>query len=420
MNTFNHSAELVQTVKSLATQGFEPRYGELTGAFDSSPQWRTIRAFGSRLWLDTGDIDGADQFWSQEFEALTTNNTLLNREVQKGLYDELIEDWVTSLSRFSDLERQQLVIEIALVLNAYHGLRLVERFDAHVSVELHTDLARDKEGTVWYGRRLFDICPRRFFVKVPLTPEGYLAARELGSQGVRVNFTLGFSARQNYLAAALSEPAFVNVFLGRLNSFVASNGLGKGENIGERTTIGSQLAVEELRAYGGLSTQQIAASMRDGPQVTKLAGVDVMTMPLGVAEEFLSSESLLDEPRPFFEQEHPVDLEAEARDLVGPLFGVPAAFRETVQELRETDLDGISGDDLRALFETRGYPGLFPSWREEDVEAIQADGKIPDYERWASRLAEGSVALDALMSKSGLLSFATDQAALDDRIRSHL
>jgi transaldolase len=416
----NTSKKLIETVRTLATQGFEPHYGELEGAFESSARWRGVRAQGSHLWLDTGDIEGAAHHWCREFEALTTNNTLLNREVQKGIYDDLIEGCAASLGGLPDLDREQLVIEIALVLNAYHGLRLVERFDARVSVELHTDLAHDLERTVWYGRRLFEICPQRFIVKVPLTPQGFLAARRLASEGVRVNFTLGFSARQNYLAASLAEPAFVNVFLGRLNAFVADNELGEGENVGERATIASQEAVAGLRGEESLATRQIAASMRDGEQVAKLTGVDVMTMPLSVAEAFLSSASLADEARPFAEQAYPVELRAEAEPLVRALWEVPDAFRAAVRELRETSLAGASGDDLRAFFDARGYAGLFPSWSEADIEAIQADGKIPDYGRWASRLEEGSVALDALMSASGLHHFAADQRALDERIEEHL
>ncbi len=416
----NTSAELVRSVETLATQGFEPRYGELNEAFELNARWRALRRLGSRLWLDTGDVEGATRRWSREFEALTTNNTLLNREVQKGIYDDLVERSAASLSGFPDMDREQLIIEIALVLNAYHGLRLVERFDARVSVELHTDLAHDVERTVWYGRRLFGMCPRRFIVKVPLTPEGFLAARRLRAQGVRVNFTLGFSARQNYLAASLSQPSFVNVFLGRLNSFVAGNGLGEGENIGERATIASQRAIEDLRGRAGVNTHQIAASMRDGRQVARLAGVDVMTMPLGVAEGFLSPELSPDQVRHFREQTYPVKLETDSQALLTTLWDVPTEFRGVVRELQETSLDEMSGDDLRAFFDERGYPGLFPSWSEADVEAIEADGKIPDYGRWASRLEEGSVDLDALMSKSGLHRFAADQRALDSRIREHL
>jgi transaldolase len=52
----------------------------------------------TRLWLDTGDIDEAKKLWCSEFEALTTNNTLLNKEIQKGIYDGLVHE-VTDVIR---------------------------------------------------------------------------------------------------------------------------------------------------------------------------------------------------------------------------------------------------------------------------------------------------------------------------------
>ena len=74
-------------------------------------------------------------------------------------------------------------------------------------------------------------------IKIPLTPEGYLAVRILRKEGMPINFTLGFSARQNYLAARLSNPNYVNVFLGRLNQVVIENSVGGGELVGEKVTL---------------------------------------------------------------------------------------------------------------------------------------------------------------------------------------
>ncbi len=419
--TFNTSPQLVKAVKALARQGFDPDTADRRPPRQSDRRWRGLRRLGTKLWLDTGDVEGASAHWTAEFEALTTNNTLLNREVQKGIYDDFIAHSLSSSSELRDVDRRQRVIELALILNARHGLKLVERFDAWVSVELHTDLADDLEGTVWYGRRLFDIYAERFIIKVPLTPAGYLAARTLGAGGVRVNFTLGFSARQNYLAALLAEPAFVNVFLGRLNSFVADNDLGDGENVGERTLTASQEAIGELRAWRGLATQQIAASMRAGHQVNALAGVDVMTLPLKVAREFAASPVSPEEMVPFTDQRYPVTVkQGGAAEAVGELWRVTPRFKEVAAALLDEPLDDYDAGALRGFFAERGLGDLFPAWDVDDHQAIVQDGKIPTYSRWADRLGDGEVALDALMSQCGLERFAADQGALDARIEAHL
>lgn len=418
---FDTSTHLVEEVKTLARDKLTSHGTQKQPAPKSAPRWQKMRQLGTRLWLDTGDLEGASEQWTAEFEALTTNNTLLNREVQKGIYDSFIAESLSSSSALRDLDQRQRMIELALILNARHGLRLVEHFDARVSVELHTDLADDLAGTVWYGQRLFDICPERFIIKVPLTPAGYLSARALTLAGVKVNFTLGFSARQNYLAALVAEPAFVNVFLGRLNSFVADNDLGDGANIGEKTLTASQEAVSGLRARRERTTKQIAASMRAGHQVSALAGVDVMTLPLGVAQDFLSSPMSAEDPVPFTEQRYPVDLEPSTpEDVVSTLWQVTPHFEDVAKALLNEPLDDYKADDLRGFFARRGLEDLFPDWSDADIQTINDDGKIPSYPHWAKRLREKDVALDALMSQSGLERFAADQQALDDRVAAHL
>src|SRR5665648_1241156 len=56
------------------------------------PFWESLRNTGTELWLDTGDIEEAEAIWSTEMSALTTNNTLLNNEIQKGIYDIFISE----------------------------------------------------------------------------------------------------------------------------------------------------------------------------------------------------------------------------------------------------------------------------------------------------------------------------------------
>ena len=75
---------------------------------------------GTELWLDTGDMEEAEANWSAEMSALTTNNTLLNNEIQKGIYDIFITE---AKSIVRDLPPEERVKEIAFILNARHGLQ---------------------------------------------------------------------------------------------------------------------------------------------------------------------------------------------------------------------------------------------------------------------------------------------------------
>jgi transaldolase len=192
-NLPRHDSPLAQAVREFCLKDHTPPASTLRQSFPTSPLWQAVRKLGTELWLDTGDVDAIRKLWTQEFTALTTNNTLLNKEVQKGIYDQLVPQAAAVLHQTKqDMSEDLLVQEIAFILNAVHGLRLVQTFDADVSVELHTNLAWDADASWHYGRRFHAIEPDRFNVKVPLTPEGVLAARRLHKDGVRINFTLGF------------------------------------------------------------------------------------------------------------------------------------------------------------------------------------------------------------------------------------
>ncbi|AKJ64092.1 transaldolase family protein [Kiritimatiella glycovorans] len=408
----NHIAGLVHRL----VEDERARFEEPPSAIPhGDSEWHKLQETGTRLWLDTGDIDQAAELWTSEFEALTTNNTLLNREVQKGGYDAAIRRIAGVLNREAPaLSGEERIRETGFVLNAVHALRLVDRFDAHVSVELHTAFARRVELTVEYGRRYYALCPERFYVKVPLTPEGFLAARRLGREGIPVNFTLGFSARQNYLAACLAQPLFANVFMGRLNAFVVDSGLGSGAGIGEKATLASQRELIQLRENGASRTKQIGASMRDPGQVAALAGVDIFTLPVKVARAYREQPANGIGYR--VGEDPAVDLDEDA-SFVHELWDVPRGFKQAVAALLDLDPDSLQPPDLPRHFAEAGFPGFLPEWSPGDEETVRRDGKIPVLEHWRDRLRDGSVGLDALMNLSGLHSFATDQQALDGRIR---
>ena len=163
---------LAAPLAELVLEDFTPHFDQLADRFPDNPRWRKLRDVGTELWLDSGDIEAVGRLWARQFSAVTTNNTLLNREVQKGQYDSLIKRAAALLRTRAGrkLSDRELALEIAFVLNARHALRLVEAFDAHVSVEEHTDLAHDVDGAVRYARRFHAICPQRFYVTIPFTP----------------------------------------------------------------------------------------------------------------------------------------------------------------------------------------------------------------------------------------------------------
>jgi transaldolase len=413
---------LEKRVHEFVREGFKHQFGKPAVTVKDDPEWRKMRDAGTQLWLDTGDMDEAGKLWNSSFEALTTNNTLLNKEIQKGIYDNLVVKAASAVREAApNISEKDLILEIAFILNAHHALRLVEKFDAFVSVELHTDLAGDVERTVAYGKRYFAIYPERFIVKVPLTPAGYVSARQLVQAGIPLNFTLGFSARHNYVAALLTKPDYVNVFLGRLNAFVAENKLGDGQNVGEKATLATQREILNLRKAGRMKSKLIAASIRSGAQIGDLAGVDVQTMPTKAAAEYRAKPRAQVASQVANNPDVPLANGVTLAQFNGEtLWSVPPKFKSAVENLLGQNLDALKPEDLQAHFEKAGLGDFLPRWSDKDIQTVTKDGKIPVYATWKDRLGSGKIGLDALMNLSALYSFATDQKALDDRIRSLL
>ncbi len=376
------------------------------------PFWESLRNTGTELWLDTGDMEEAEANWSAEMSALTTNNTLLNNEIQKGIYDSFISE---AKNIVKDLPADDRVKEIAFILNARHGLRLAKRFGGYVSVELHTDAAYNINEIEYYGKRYHEICPDQFIVKVPYTAEGLLGARRLKDSGIRINFTLEFSARENVIVTRVARPDYLNVFLGRIGAYMINNKLGDGTGAGEKTVISSQNWVTVLSAKNPWQTKLIAASLRNHNQLELLAGTDVFTMPPKVAAS--GHKSLSGKFSSMMHENYEVSQFETAKESgIEKFWEVDAKVLHFAERLA-TNVPG-TGSELIHIASEEGCRDMFPSLTEEEKSFIASDGKIPVYSRWEKKIHSGEIALDTLLTLAGLASFTADQEMLDQRIRN--
>ena len=379
---------------------------------NKDPFWESLVDAGTELWLDTGDMSEAEAIWTAEMSALTTNNTLLNNEIQKGIYDVFISE---AKAVVRDLPSEERVKEIAFILNARHGLRLASRFGGYVSVELHTDTAYDIKAIQYYGKRFHEICPDQFIVKVPFTAEGLIGARLLKDSGVRINFTLGFSARQNVLVTRLARPDYLNVFLGRVGAYMIDNKLGDGTGAGEMALIASQNWVSGLSAENPWQTKLIAASLRSHSQLEMLAGTDVFTMPPKVAAA--GRKELPGKFSSRIHENYDVSIFESAKGSgVEKFWEVDKkvlSFSEKVAERVP-----VSGVELIHIAHVEGCEDMFPVLSKEEKGFLASDGKIPIHSRWEKKIKEGKIAPDTLLTLAGLASFTADQKLLDDRIRN--
>ena len=136
--------------------------------------------------------------------------------------------------------------------------------DGPVSAEV---TATDHDTMLAEGRRLAAIAPN-VAVKVPLTVDGLRTCRVLADEGVTVNVTLCFSPQQALLAARAGA-GFISPFVGRLDD-LGQDGIGLVRDI-----------CEIYRAYDGIGTEVLAASVRGPLHVVEAArvGAHAATVP---------------------------------------------------------------------------------------------------------------------------------------------
>ena len=137
-----------------------------------------------KLFLDTADVESiADSFETGLIDGVTTNPTLMMKSGRNpdDVYQELINLGVPDVSMEVVGNSFEMIQE---------GLRLAEKFKYQATI------------------------------KVPCTPEGLLACRELSRNCIKVNVTLIFSPSQAILAAKAGA-TYVSPFVGRVddNSF---------------------------------------------------------------------------------------------------------------------------------------------------------------------------------------------------------
>jgi transaldolase len=166
-----------------------------------SARLHALHAAGQSLWLDyidrtmltNGDL--ARRIAEDALTGMTSNPTIFEKALAEGAaYDAQL---ATVPSSFSDRDAffdvaatdvRQACDAFRSIYDHTHGV------DGFVSLEVSPDLARDAAATVAEAHRLWAIVDRpNLMIKVPGTPEGAEAIRQLIADGINVNVTLLFS-----------------------------------------------------------------------------------------------------------------------------------------------------------------------------------------------------------------------------------
>ncbi len=399
-----------------------------------SPLLGALREAGTaHVYADTADRDELAALLAagpgaivREIDGNTANQPLVRRVVGRYLDAGDPAAWARRLrERREDLGGQELARLLYAVLLGRIGNDFTAAFAAdrpwEVSLQLHMALARDPEGARRTGRVLRRMVPTAF-VKVPFTPyapECFLVARDLEREGIPVNFTSTFSARQVVTAALLADVTRTNIFMGRLNQGLEA------ALLGEHVDLEAQRALLRLRRQAGVKTRLIVASVREWRTFVAVAGCDVFTAPCAVIRDFLAQrevgpEAIASRLETSYEDRLGVSERVRQRlglQSIARLYRVEPELIEFLQALRGSAEWAAmrDGDRLFRRFDEAGFGDLFYAPTEAEWGDIRR-GKLPDLDSpLTARLA-----LDTLMSLLADGDFENEQAAIDREITRRL
>ena len=158
--------------------------------------------------------------------------------------------------------------------------------------DISMEVVGDGPEMVVEGRRLAKVFGKCATIKVPCTPEGLFACRELSRELIKVNVTLIFSQSQAILAAKAGA-AYVSPFVGRVddNSF---GGL----------CLVKDIANVYAKQNWGSRTEVLAASIRNVRDVGRAFeyGANICTIPPAVFNK-MYNHILTDKGLEIFEQD---------------------------------------------------------------------------------------------------------------------
>ena len=164
----------------------------------------TLAEVGQSVWLDYIDRSlmasgGLTAYVYRGLRGVTSNPTIFQKAISEGNeYDVQIQRMALSGKSAEEIYQGLAIEDSRMAADILHPVfEATEGNDGFFSLEVNPHLAHDKQGTINEATRLFALVNRpNVMIKVPATPEGVSAFRQLTEDGININVTLMFSLEQ--------------------------------------------------------------------------------------------------------------------------------------------------------------------------------------------------------------------------------
>ncbi|MCI0489992.1 MAG: bifunctional transaldolase/phosoglucose isomerase [Blastocatellia bacterium] len=174
-----------------------------------------------------------------DLRGVTSNPAIFEKAIAGSTdYDESMRQLIAEGKDVQEIYENLVIEDIQRTTDLFESVYVkTNGIDGYVSLEVSPLLAEDTEGTIVEAKRLWAALDRKnAMIKVPATPEGIPAIRELIAEGININVTLIFSIEtyeqvaDAYIAgleqrAAAGEPlghvaSVASVFVSRVDTAV--------------------------------------------------------------------------------------------------------------------------------------------------------------------------------------------------------
>jgi len=161
-----------------------------------------LHAYGQSFWYDNIRRKFLDDGTLQSLinddglRGMTSNPSIFEKAIgHSDDYDAQIRELVATGANTDAIYEALALTDIQAACDLFADLYNESKGgDGFVSLEVSPHLARDTAGTISEAQRLFTAVNRpNLMIKVPATPEGIPAIRQLISEGININITLMFS-----------------------------------------------------------------------------------------------------------------------------------------------------------------------------------------------------------------------------------
>lgn len=174
----------------------------------------------------------------------------------------------------------------------YEALTEIRNFIGESS-ELHVQVVSDTaEEMVKEAYKITSKLGKNTYVKIPTTPEGLKAMRQLSSEGYLITATAVYNVMQAYLAAKAGA-AYAAPYVNRIDNLGADG-------------VGTVMKIQNIFENHGFKTQILAASFKNSQQVLELCeyGVGACTVAPDVIDAFIKDANIFSAVKAFEKDFH--------------------------------------------------------------------------------------------------------------------